>query len=287
MRTPVTMVAFVVGLLVLFGLTISLGESFGRLLGLRPPADAGVPDGAGSDGDRGEGPGGLAIADQGYVLLLATNRFPTRELAELRFNIFTVDRVPVTEFAGAEDQQMNLVVVRRDLTEYQQLRATMKPDGTWTASVRFDKPGSYRVFATFRPGTATEPVTLGVDLAVPGLVESAAVPQPSPLSRVDEEYTVMLDGDVIAGGVSRLYLSVLRGDEPVTDLQSYLGTNGHLVILREGDLGYLEVNPLPSPRTGPTLAFDAGVPTPGFYRVFLDFQHIGEVRTAEFTVLAS
>ncbi|MGH3940220.1 MAG: hypothetical protein ACRDTG_16625 [Pseudonocardiaceae bacterium] len=288
MRTPVTMVAFVVGLLVLFGLTISLGESFGRLLGLRPPADGGGSDGHGTGGDdhRDEEPGGLSIADQGYILLLATNRFPVREVAELRFNIFTVDRTPVTEFATGEDQRMNLVIVRRDLTEYQQLRPTMRPDGTWTTSIRFDEPGSYRAFATFRPGVAEEPITLGVDLAVPGLVESAAVPQPSPLSRVDE-YTVMLDGDVIAGGVARLYLSVLRGDEPVTDLQPYLGTKGRLVMLREGDMGYLEVNPIPSPRSGPTIAFDAGVPTPGFYRLFLDFQHVGEVRTAEFTVLAS
>lgn len=288
MRTPATLVAFIIGLVVLFGLTISLGESFGRLFGLGVPAD-GSGRGSGGDGHRnedGKGPGGLAVADQGYVLLPATTRFPADELAEFRFNIFTVDRARVTDFAVDQDQRMNLVVVRRDLTQYQQLRPTMKPDGTWLASVRFDEPGSYRAFATFRPGTAPEPVTLGVDLDVPGLVQSAAVPQPSPLSQVDD-YTVMLDGDVIAGGVSRLYLSVLRGDEPVTDLQSYLGPTGHLVMLREGDMGYLHINPIPSARSGPTIAFDAGVPTPGFYRVFLDFQHIGEVRTAEFTVLAS
>ncbi|MGQ0775124.1 MAG: hypothetical protein ACT4NY_12015 [Pseudonocardiales bacterium] len=288
MRRPVTVVAFIVGLLVLLGLTISLGESVGRFLGLPPPAGGSGPDGHGSGGDdhRDEGPGGLAIADQGYVLLLATNRFPVREVAELRFHIFTVDRVLVTDFAGEEDQRMSLVVVRRDLTEYQQLRATMKPDGIWTASLRFDKPGSYRAFATFRPGTAEEPITLGVDLAVPGLVESAAVPQPSPLSQVDE-YTVELDGVVIAGGVSRLYLTARRGDERITDLQPHLGPTGHLVMLREGDLGYLRVDPLPSSRRGPTAAFDVGVPTPGYYRVFLDFLRSGEVRTAEFTVLAS
>ncbi|MGH3913124.1 MAG: hypothetical protein ACRDTC_06905 [Pseudonocardiaceae bacterium] len=291
MRTPVTLVAFIIGLIVLFGLTVSLGESFGRLFGLGVSEGSGAVAGDGDDhhDERHEGPGGLAIADQGYVLLPATTRFPVREVDEFRFNIFTVDRVPVTEFATDQDQQdqrMKLVLVRRDLTGYQQLRPTMKPDGTWTVSVRFDEPGSYRAFAIFRPGSSTEPVTLGVDLAVPGLVESEAVPQPSPLARVDD-YTVMLDGTVIAGGISRLYLSVLRDDEPVTDLQPYLGPSGHLVMLREGDLGYLRVDPLPSTRSGPTIAFDAGVPTPGYYRVFLDFRHSGEVRTAEFTVLAS
>lgn len=289
MRTPVTLLAFFVGLIVLFGLTVSLGESFGRLFGLGASAQGDGPGGHGSGGDDGhrtEGPAGLAIADQGYVLWPVTARFPADELAEFRFNIFTVDRVPVTEFAIDEDQRMTLVLVRRDMTEYQHLRPTMKPDGTWTASLRFDEPGSYRAFATFRPGAAPEPVTLGVDLAVPGLVEPEAVPQPSPLARVDD-YTVMLGGSVIAGGVSRLYLNVLRGDEPVTDLQPYLGAAGRLVMLREGDLGYLRVDPIPSTRSGPTIAFDAGVPTPGYYRVFLDFQHSGEVRTAEFTVRAS
>lgn len=289
MRTPITLLAFFVGLLVLFGLAISLGEIVGGGAS-NIPGDGGGPGEQKPGGDDGheqdEGPGGLAIADQGYVLLPAATRFTAGEASEFRFTIFTVDRAPVTDFALDHGRRMHMVLVRRDMTEYQHLRPTMDPDGTWTVRLRIDEPGSYRAFATFRPGTAAEPVTLGVDLESPGLVEPQAVPQPSELDDVDE-YTVMLDGTVLAGGTSRLYMTVLRDSESVTDLERYLGAYGHMVMLREGDLGYLHVHPVAGRDAGPTISFEARVPTPGYYRIFLDFQHRGEVRTAEFTVLAS
>jgi hypothetical protein len=84
-------------------------------------------------------------------------------------------------------------------------------------------------------------------------------------------------------------LTVNRDGVPVTDLQPYLAAYGHLVALREGDLAYLHVHPDGSPGdgvtpAGPQIEFVAEVPTAGGYRLFLDFQHGGVVRTAEFTV---
>lgn len=289
MRTPVTWMAFLVGLILLFGVAISLGEVVG---GGVPGIGGGAgpeqqePDNDGQARQNETRPGGLAIADQGYVLWPAATRFPTDETSEFRFTIFTAERTPVTEYARDQDQRMHLVLVRRDLTEYQHLSATLQPDGTWSARLRLDEPGSYRAFATFRPEKEPKPITLGVDLESPGMVEPQAVPQPSELDEVDG-YTVMLDGTVIAGGVSRLYMTVLQGNESVTNLEPYRGAHGQMVMLREGDLGYLQVRPVAGSDAGPTISFEASVPTPGYYRVFLDFQHGGELRTAEFTVLAS
>ena len=286
MRTPVTWLAFFVGLIVLFGVAISLGEVVG--------GGSGVPGGDGGSQREGDGrppkpdlePSGLSISDQGYVLWPAATRFAAGETSEFRFTIFTTDRAPVTEYGLVQDQRMQLILVRRDMTQYQYLRPTMKPDGTWTVAVRLDEPGSYRAFATFRPGKAPEPITLGVDLESPGEVEPQAVPQPQEIVEIDG-YTVILNGTVVAGGVSRLYATVLQGEESVTDLDPYLGARGHLVMLREGDLGFLRIRPVPTSNAGPTISFEAHVPTPGYYQIFLDFQHRGELRTAEFTVLAS
>ena len=74
--------------------------------------------------------------------------------------------------------------------------------------------------------------------------------------------------------------------EPVTDLEPYLGAYGHLVALREGDLAYLHVHPEEA-EPGPEVAVRAEFPSAGDYRLFLDFQHDGEVRTAEFAVETS
>ena len=78
----------------------------------------------------------------------------------------------------------------------------------------------------------------------------------------------------------------------MTDLQPYLGAYGHLVALRAGDLAYLHVHPDGVPgdgvtAPGPDVTFWATAPSAGAYRLFLDFQHNGVVRTAEFTVQAT
>ena len=66
-------------------------------------------------------------------------------------------------------------------------------------------------------------------------------------------------------------------------LERYLGAYGHLVALREGDLGYLHVHP--EDRAGGGRQVLGPVPSPGRYRIYLDFQVSGVVRTAEFTMV--
>jgi len=69
----------------------------------------------------------------------------------------------------------------------------------------------------------------------------------------------------------------------VTDLQRYLGAKGHLVALRQGDLAFLHVHP--DAAAAPNeIPFTAHFPTPGRYRLYLQFKRAGQLSTAEFTV---
>ena len=81
------------------------------------------------------------------------------------------------------------------------------------------------------------------------------------------------------GEESTLQFAVSRHGQAVTDVPMYLGARGHLVALRDGDLAYLHVH-----ADEERLSFDAEFPTPGAYRLFLQFRHDGQVRTAAFTV---
>jgi hypothetical protein len=283
MRTPVTLLALLAGLVALFGVAINLGESI--VGGFAPAPNRQSGPRSGGESDHGTGPGGLAVASQGYVLRPRTTRFTAGEITNFRFTVFTADGKPVTDFARYQDRRMNLVVVRRDMSGYQHLFPIMAPDGTWSVSLRLDRPGTYRAFAEFLPGSATAPVILGVDLDVPGLVEPGPIPKISSIAEVDD-YSVIGTGDLIAGSVSQLWMHVIRDDLPVTDLDTYLGNAGRLVILREGDLAYLHVRPIAGPRRDTTIGFEIEAPSAGYYRMFMEFQHHGQVRTAEFTVLA-
>jgi hypothetical protein len=66
-------------------------------------------------------------------------------------------------------------------------------------------------------------------------------------------------------------------------LQPYLGAFGHLVALRQGDLGYVHVHPEEQMVDG-KVKFWLAAPSAGTYRMFFDFQVAGRVHTAAWTV---
>ncbi|MFD1152048.1 hypothetical protein [Saccharothrix hoggarensis] len=249
-------------------------------------------EGAGHGDDHGatvaeaaDQPAGLASSRGGYTLT-PTDTTLTTGPHSFSFRITGPDGAAVTGFDVEHDKRMHLIVVRRDTSGYRHLHPEMAADGTWTAPLDLAEAGSYRVFADFKP-TGAEAATLGVDVAAAGLFEPRRH-APSRVAEVDG-YQVRLDGDLTPGKASPVRLTVSRDGKPVTDLQPYLAAYGHLVALREGDLAYLHVHPEGAPgdgRTaaGPEVAFVAEVPSAGSYRLFLDFQHDGVVRTAEFTV---
>ena len=194
---------------------------------------------------------------------------------------------PVTAYDESHGRDLHLIVVRRDLTDYQHVHPALDDAGTWSVPLDLPEAGEYRLLADFRPAGA-ESRTLGHDLSVAGTYDPRALPATGRTVPVGR-YEVRLDGELVAGRTSRVTLIVSRDGVPVTDLQPYLGAYGHLVALRDHDLAYLHVHPDGEPgdgRTtpGPSIAFDAEVPSTGDFRLFLDFRHEGRVRTAAFTV---
>ena len=248
-----------------------------------PPADTDAadtdgPDPAGSAGAEAALPGGLTVAQAGYRLVPATSSLAAERPTDLSFQVVDDAGVAVTSFQDEHERPLHFIVVDRALVDYAHLHPTLADDGTWTVGLPALAPGSYRAFADFRP-TGGEALTLGVDLTVPGDAGEADLPPPSRRATVDG-YEVALDGEATSGE-SGLGFTVSRNGEAVrTD--PYLGADGHLVAIRDGDLAYLHVHPLDG--EGDEVRFAAEFPSAGTYRLFLDFSHGGEVRTAAFTV---
>ena len=114
------------------------------------------------------------------------------------------------------------------------------------------------MLADFWP-SGGEPLVLGADLLVPGDFTPAPLGDDQLTAHVDG-YDVTLGGSVTAGEETVLTATVTRDGEPVTDLQPYLGAYGHLVSLRDGDLGYLHVHPHDDTGPGPEISFDTSSP---------------------------
>ncbi|MFF8595545.1 hypothetical protein ACF061_29705 [Streptomyces sp. NPDC015220] len=285
----------------------ALAATFGAAYGVGNAVDAISPEGkggvhAGHGGQEAAGqeehagghqatpPGGLEISRDGYTLDLKTPRVAAGARTDLRFAVVKdATGRNVTAYKREHDKELHLIVASRDLTVFRHLHPVRAADGTWSTPVDLPAAGGYRVFADFTTASG-EALTLGADLAASGAYRPTALPEAGSTAEVDG-YQVALDGELTPGRAGELTLTVTRNGRPVRNLQPYLGAYGHLVALRSGDLAYLHVHPNGEPgdgktASGPGISFTATAPTPGDYRLFLDFKHEGKVRTAAFTVHA-
>lgn len=236
-----------------------------------------------------EAPQGLQVAARGYRFEPAI-QIVDAGTVELRFVILGPDGEPLVAFEERHDKQLHLIVVSRDTSVFHHVHPSMDSAGSWTVQLALT-PGVWRVLADFVPQGAPDGLTLGADLFVPGGFH----PRPLPELRrawTGGDYTVTLEGDLVAAQAGELQAVVTWNGVPVTDLQPYLAAYGHLVALRAGDLAYMHIHPEGSPSdpqtpAGPRIRFHAVAPSVGIYRLFLDFRHQDTVRTADFTLVAT
>jgi hypothetical protein len=229
--------------------------------------------------------GGHAAAtgdEHALTLDVEQTRFEPGQAGDLAFRVTGADGEPITDFDVEHERRLHLIVTREDLTGFQHLHPEMAADGTWSIPLSLAEPGSYRLFADFshdgRPHVLTEDVT------AEGEAQAKPLPPASTEAETESGYSVALEGaDPSAGEETELGFTVTRDGKPV-EVEPYLGADGHLVALREGDLEYLHVHPLVEEDDPPGLIrFGATFPAAAAYRLFLQFKDEGEVHTAEFT----
>jgi hypothetical protein len=247
---------------------------------------------------------GLSAQDEGLTVELDQAALPQGEERELSFRVLEGGEA-VTDFEVEHERRMHLIVVREDLTGFQHLHPEMDESGTWSTPVTFEDAGEYRVYADFSHDG--ERLTLASDLTIAGEPSYRELPPVETATKTEAGYEVAIEGESAqAGQASELAFTVTRGGE-VVDVEPYLGAGGHLVALREGDLAFLHVHPMGGGRqevggeahgghgagssegasSGEDIRFMTEFPSEGSYRLFLQFQHEGEVQTAEFTREAS
>jgi hypothetical protein len=277
---------FLLGLLVLFAASVAAGSAV-------DPAEtesSGTGETMDAHGSHGtteaaaHQPAGLGVSADGYTLRLGPTQLGQGAKHELRFRIEEAGGETVTAFDELHERRMHLIVVRRDGTGFRHLHPEMDAAGTWSLPISFDEAGVYRVFADF--SVAGEQETLATDVFVSGgKFEARPFPAPQRVAET-EGYEVELEaGKPVAGEPVALAFAVSEDRRPVDELEPYLGADGHLVALREGDLAFLHVHPEEERGAPNEIVFEAEFPSAGQYRLYLQFRHDDAVRTAEFTVV--
>lgn len=282
MNAATKFAGFALGLAAIFAIALGAGAAIGPEPD-RPHSHEAETPGAADHATLS----GLTNTESGYTLVLEDTQTTSAPDAPLRFRIQDHTGTPVTRYTTTHDKDLHLIVVRRDMAAFQHVHPVLDNTGTWTVPLDLTQAGDYRVYADFVTEDGHSHI-LGADLRVAGNYAPRPLPALTTVTSVDG-YQVALEGTAVPGQTAQVTLTVSRDGRPVTDLEPYLGAYGHLVALRAADLGYLHVHPKGHPgdgvtAPGPTITFALTAPTAGDYRLFLDFQHRGEVHTAEFTL---
>lgn len=215
---------------------------------------------------------GTSLSTGGYRLDVPVTVLPPSLSTVWSFRVLDDSGEPLRDYDLEQGKELHLVIVSRDLSRSAHLHPERAPDGTWSLRLTLS-PGAYRAVADF--STGGERRSLGIDLAAPGPLEPSPLPAPATRAEVgDLRVELARDGE-------RLSFTAFRGGEPITP-EPYLGARGHLTAFRAGDLAYAHVHP--AGEDGPATSYEAELPGPGSYRLFLELQVDGEVRTFPFTL---
>ena len=194
------------------------------------------------------------------------------------------EQAPVP-LAVVHEKKIHLIIVRKDLSEFHHEHPEFTAEGNYRVPFTFAKGGEYVLFQDYTPDGSGH--QLGRQpLTVQGPKYTPVKFGPSQMQWRQDGYqaTLAFDKDLKVGQLLGMKISISKGGQPVADLDNYLGALGHVVIISEDTERYLHVHPNEQVDKGPAIGFQTSFEAPGLYRVFLQFNHAGQIHTGNFTI---
>ena len=210
---------------------------------------------------------------------------------------------PITKFETVHERRYHLFVISRDMEVFEHLHPEQRTDGRWEIQLTLPKPGYYQILSDFLPGGGASQfightlVTADFD----GDLESQAprlLPDTGSSKNVGSinAYVQLEPPILVAGEYGHLSFTLTDAvtGQPVTDLQPYLGSFGHTLILSEDMADYVHSHPYEGSESingdtpgGPRVTFEGYMPRAGRYRAWTQFLRRGELVTVPFTFRVS
>lgn len=187
--------------------------------------------------------------------------------------------------------QMQMVVVSNDLRFFDLVQATYKNNQNIEVKPKFPAPGEYTVFSDYNPSGEKEQVSVE-KVSIPG-----EVPFPTELESYSKTKTFtdtkidlnLSEPNIKAGKKVTLKFDLKQAsnNKPIKDLKPYLGQKANLVVIKSssslGETDYIDTETIKkSPNN--QVHFTTKFPQPGTYKLWLQFNRDGKVKTADFWV---
>lgn len=222
-------------------------------------------------------------------LITPANITPNTDIP-LTINIHDSTGQAIEKFDRFQEELMHLILVSDDFQVFSHLHPTYKGNGEFEIKTDFPQAGNYTFFSDYKPTEKYEQVSV-LKIQVPG--NNLSTPEIN-LSRTKTFANthvdlIFPDATIKAGDevTVMFHLKDSTNNQPVADLQPYLGESGHLVILHQSpvltEANYIHAHALKGTPDG-KIHFMTRFPQPGMYKLWGQFKRNGEIVTADFWV---
>jgi len=224
------------------------------------------------------------------VKLTAPKSLAPNQPINLVIDIQNATGKPVNKFDIFQEKIMHLIVVDDDLRSFSHIHPEYKENGRFEVTANFPESGNYTLFSDYKPAGNKEIVSL-MNITIPG-----SVPLPKNLEKFTKTKTIsdtkvnlnISEKNIKAGQEVTLIFDLKDNkNQPIKDLQSYLGEKGHLVIIKSSSpltsSDYIHAHALKNTTDG-KIEFHTKFPKSGTYKMWMQFNRNGQIKTTDFWV---
>jgi hypothetical protein len=214
----------------------------------------------------------------------------TESPISLRITVQNAQGQPIEAFETFQEQLMHLIIVSNDLQFFSHLHPVFEGNGQFTVETQFPYAGGYTLFSDYKPQGTSEQVSVLSTQVTGQSAPTPVVDMTRNTTVSDTQVHLSFDKPEVRADEAIEVQFDLRGtadNQPITDLQPYLGEQGHLVILKESSqftrANYIHAHAIRKSDTE-KIAFMTRFPEPGRYKLWGQFKRGGNIIVADFWV---
>ncbi|MBT2659618.1 hypothetical protein [Bacillus sp. ISL-45] len=188
-------------------------------------------------------------------------------------------------FSVVHEKEMHLLAIKKDLSVFLHLHPAYLGKGRFQVKTTFPKAGRYKLYADFLPEGADQQLA-SHELVVTGAESNEEINADKVLKkRVDDLEIELILPEAKVNEHLKLIFALSDGDgSPITELEPYLGSAGHVVIVSEDMNEFLHVHPADENTKGPEVEYMTSFPRKGLYKILGQFKYKGKLYTAPFVI---
>ena len=246
------------------------------------------------DSHHGEHSTSIAVHGEKKALIQAKLKVPSNitpnKSIPILIDVQDLNGKAIAKFDTFQEKLMHLIIVSNDLQFFSHLHPSYKDNGQFEVEASFPQAGGYTFFSDYKPAGQTEQISVLKTKVTGNIIAAPEIDFNRSKTFNDTQVNLALSESTVKAGKEVTLMFKLQdasNNQPLTDLQPYLGEKGHLVILRHSNsltaANYIHAHALKNTSTG-QIHFMTSFPQPGKYKLWGQFNRNGKIITADFWI---